>query len=101
MRVRRVANAYPGLDALRVAPIEQLPDGDGLRALGLTHRQADILALAVRGHTSPQIADQLRLSRRTVEKHFEGIYGRLGVDNRAEAIVRALTGDMPARAPDR
>jgi DNA-binding CsgD family transcriptional regulator len=99
VKVQLVANALPGVNALRLSPIDDLPDGAGLRALGLTDRQADVLALAVREHSSPRIAQTLGLSRRTVEKHFEGIYARLGVGNRAEAIVCALTDVGPAAPP--
>ncbi len=49
-----------------------------------------MLALALEGQTSGQIAFVLGLSVRTVEKHFEGIYGRLGAANRAQAVSIAL-----------
>ncbi len=74
---RLVRDAYPGLDALRLIP-ERAPDAEQLRALGLTRRQAEVHALAMQGLTSRQIADALVLSTRTVEKHIEGIYERLG-----------------------
>jgi DNA-binding CsgD family transcriptional regulator len=91
LRVRLLAGAYPGLDALQLTPVGRPPDVDALLALGLTRRQAEILGCAMRGWSSKQIAVELGLSRRTIEKHFEGIYARLGVGNRAEAIVRALS----------
>jgi DNA-binding CsgD family transcriptional regulator len=53
-----------------------------LRSLGLTGRQAELLALAVEGHTSPEIGERLNLSPRTVEKHLDAAYARLGVRNR-------------------
>lgn len=86
---RLVRDAYPGLVALRLIP-ERAPDAEQLRALGLTRRQADVHALAMQGLANRQIADALVLSTRTVEKHIEGIYDRLGASNRAEAILVTL-----------
>ena len=97
LTVRRVSNAYLELDALHV---ERLPPHDpkALRHLGLTKRQAEILALATRGLSAQQVADTLVLSRRTIEKHFETIYARLGVNTRTQAIA-AATGATPANTP--
>jgi DNA-binding CsgD family transcriptional regulator len=92
LRVHLVRDAYPGLDALHLTPLtDQLPIA-ALRSLGLTKRQAEVLQLALRASTAAQIADELSLSRRTVEKHFEAIYSRLGVSNRAQAILATLAG---------
>ena len=49
-----------------------------------------MLALALEGHTSAEIASALTLSPRTVEKHFEAIYARLGAGNRSQAVSIAL-----------
>lgn len=91
VRVRVLTGAYLGLDALQLTPVGRTPGVDTLIALGLTRRQAEILACAARGWSSKKIALELGLSRRTIEKHFEAIYARLGVGTRAEAIVRALS----------
>lgn len=96
LRARLVRDAYPELDALHLSPLPEHVSAEALRSLGLTRRQADVLELALTGHTAPQIAEALSLSRRTVEKHFEGIYGRLGVANRMQAVVatmRAIEND--------
>jgi DNA-binding CsgD family transcriptional regulator len=90
LRARLVPNAYPQLDALHLSPLEELPSPRQLRSLALTPRQADVLALALAGHTSAEIASALTLSPRTVEKHFEAIYCRLGVSNRSQAVSTAL-----------
>ncbi len=90
LRPRLVRDAYPGLDALHLTLVEELPGPEALRSLGLTPRQADVLALALEGQTSAQVAAALGLSVRTVEKHFEALYGRLGAANRAQAVSIAL-----------
>ena len=56
----------------------------------LTDRQQQILALAIRGFTNQDIADQMGVSLITVKKQFSDIFIRLGVSNRAEAIALAL-----------
>ena len=85
------APAYPDLDALHITPAGAAPDAAQLRQLGLSRRQADVLALALRGQNPTEIAAGLCLSRRTVEKHFEAIYARLGVSGRPGAIVAAFS----------
>jgi len=60
-----------------------------LAPLGLTRRQAEVLALLAGGAGVAEIADQLYISRATVRKHLEHIYSHLGVHSRAEAIERA------------
>ncbi len=57
---------------------------------GLTPREAEVLALVARGHSNQEIADALVLSVRTVHRHVENVYGRLGIHNRAEAALRAV-----------
>jgi two-component system nitrate/nitrite response regulator NarL len=49
-----------------------------------------VLNLAAAGNTGPQIADALRLSPATVKTHFENIYEKLGVGDRAAAVAHAL-----------
>jgi DNA-binding CsgD family transcriptional regulator len=63
----------------------------------LSQREREVLALVARGHTAAEVAEQLVLSRRTVEKHLEHAYTKIGARNRAEgiswAIVNGLTQD--------
>ena len=59
------------------------------RRYGLTLREAEVLLWIARGKSNRDIADILALSPRTVNKHLEGIYTKLGVENRASAAVMA------------
>lgn len=68
-----------------------VPDPERVRELGLTRREAQVVALAARGLTNPQIAAELVLAERTVHKHFENVFGKLGVHSR-RAAVRLLLG---------
>jgi DNA-binding CsgD family transcriptional regulator len=56
----------------------------------LTAREIEVLTQARQGFTAAEIADALYISRRTVEKHLEHIYNKLGVDSRIEAVTRAF-----------
>jgi DNA-binding CsgD family transcriptional regulator len=49
--------------------------------LGLSGREAEIMTWVAQGRTSLETAAILELSRRTVEKHLEHIYRKLGVEN--------------------
>ncbi len=61
-----------------------------LKALGLTRREAEILVWIARGKTNNEIAGLLYISPRTVKKHLEHVYQKLGVESRTEAVARAL-----------
>jgi DNA-binding CsgD family transcriptional regulator/tetratricopeptide (TPR) repeat protein len=58
-------------------------------AVGLTARQAEVLDLLAEGHTSPQIADILFVSPRTVESHVAAILLKLDAPDRRAAVARA------------
>ena len=58
--------------------------------VSLTPRQDEVLRLIVQGKTNREIAQLLVLSLRTVERHIEDIYGRLGVRNRSEATAYGM-----------
>jgi DNA-binding NarL/FixJ family response regulator len=50
---------------------------------GLTSREIDVLRLIAAGRTNQQIANDLVLSIRTVERHIETVYSKLGVSGKA------------------
>jgi DNA-binding NarL/FixJ family response regulator len=54
----------------------------------LTSREAEILELVAAGLTNAAIAERLWVSPGTVKKHLENVYAKLGVANRAAAVVR-------------
>jgi DNA-binding CsgD family transcriptional regulator len=53
-----------------------------LRALGVTSREVDVLKLVTAGRTNKDIAAELFLSPKTVERHLSSLFSRLGVANR-------------------
>jgi DNA-binding CsgD family transcriptional regulator len=90
LRIRVTREVYPALDALHAVVVGEEVRPEQLRSLGLTRRQAEVLALTANGQTAAQVAAALSLSSRTVEKHLASIYDRLGVSNRGAAIAAAL-----------
>jgi DNA-binding CsgD family transcriptional regulator len=65
------------------------------RAYALTSREAEVLLWISRGKPNRDIGEILNISPRTVNKHLEQIFVKLGVENRAAAAaaaVRSLTG---------
>jgi DNA-binding CsgD family transcriptional regulator len=93
-----LANALPGLHLAAFAPASW-PDCELIRDTeltdvkdtpALTPRETEILELAAEGHSAPRIADELVVSRSTVRTHFEHIYTKLGVRDRAGAVASAM-----------
>ncbi len=68
---------------------------DTLRKTGMTRREAEVLALIASGKTNEEIAGQLYLSIRTVERHISTIYQRIGVSGKA---ARALATSYAIRS---
>ena len=114
-RTRRDAGAVPDPEALtveagarrlrlsfvgRIAPNEmllRLSEGDAgsddrvLEAkLQLTPRESEVLMWIARGKSNRDIAEILTLSPRTVNKHLEQIFAKLGVENRTAAAALAV-----------
>ncbi len=57
----------------------------------LSPREVEVLALAARGLRNKAIADELGISVRTVEGHFNSIFIKLNVASRIEAILYAVS----------
>jgi DNA-binding CsgD family transcriptional regulator len=53
----------------------------------LTRRESQVLRRVARGESNGEVGLALRISRRTVEKHLEHVYRKLGVAGRYEAIA--------------
>lgn len=62
----------------------------GLERLGLTRREAEVLAWLARGKSDAEIGAILAARTKTVSKHLERIYQKLGVENRTAAAATAL-----------
>jgi DNA-binding CsgD family transcriptional regulator len=92
-----LAEALPGLHVIAFAPAGWteaelgLLDGDDSEMnTALTPRELDILQLAGQGLSGPQIAEELVVSATTVKSHFENIYAKFGVGDRAAAVATGM-----------
>jgi DNA-binding CsgD family transcriptional regulator len=63
----------------------------GWAALGVTRREADVLALVVEGLSNREIAERLFLSVRTVEKHVESLLRKTATRTRTQLARVATT----------
>lgn len=59
------------------------------QAFGLTPREADVLLWTARGKSNKDMSEILNISARTVNKHLEQIFIKIGVENRASATAAA------------
>jgi predicted ATPase/DNA-binding CsgD family transcriptional regulator len=57
---------------------------------GLTAREADVLRLVARGQSNKEIAAELVLSVRTVERHITNLYGKIDARGKADATAYAI-----------
>ena len=70
---------------------EPAPKSDLTLPDGLTDREVQVLRLVAGGLTNTEVAAELNLSIRTVERHIGNIYAKIGARGRADATVYALT----------
>jgi HD-GYP domain-containing protein (c-di-GMP phosphodiesterase class II) len=68
---------------------------------GLSDREVEVLRLISLGQSNRQVADQLLISPKTVGRHIENIYAKIGVSTRAGAALFALQNDLvsPTTSP--
>ena len=57
----------------------------------LTERELAVLRLVAAGLHNREVASRLGISSRTVDRHCDNIYAKLGVGSRTEAVVRAIS----------
>jgi len=76
---------------LRLVALNQDQDLDRLHArVKLTRREAEVLLWLARGKSNRDIGQILDVSHRTVNKHLEQIYPKLGVEGRTAAVALAV-----------
>ena len=78
-------------DVARVDALIGRPHGDGH---GLTPREVEVLRLVAAGRSNHEIASVLVISERTVARHVQNIFAKLGVSSRAAASVFAAEHEL-------
>jgi DNA-binding NarL/FixJ family response regulator len=84
---RRFLSRKIALDRFEGAPNRDSPE-DPLERLSARERQ--VLKLVVEGHSSNEIAAQLRLSSRSIDTYRSRMMGKLGVDDLASLVKFAI-----------
>jgi DNA-binding NarL/FixJ family response regulator len=86
---QHIAVIAPDFVAALIGEME--PPGDAGQPLvePLTPRELEVLRLMAEGLPNKGIAQQLEISEHTVKFHVNAILGKLGVESRTEAVVRA------------
>lgn len=97
--VRDLARGRAALEpAVAARLLERMSEAE--RGEELSGRELEVLRLLVAGSSNKAIAAQLGLSENTIKSHISHIFGKLGVQSRAEAVGVALQrGLVPLDRP--
>jgi DNA-binding NarL/FixJ family response regulator len=91
--IRSICQDEPGWYSARVA--ERLSRFYRFeKHLGLTDREMEVFRGIAHGKTNEEIANDLGISNKTVEKHVEKLFQKLGVFSRTEAAVRGVLAGL-------
>lgn len=90
-RAEALQDLVRGLDQhLRIrAQVLDTREADAVDDAGLTPRERTILAMLAESRTAESIGRSLGISARTVHKHLENVYRKLGVSDRVAAVTAA------------
>jgi NarL family two-component system response regulator LiaR len=90
--VAAIRNVHAGRRVLDEHATDSLFDASREAAPGddLTPRERELLALMARGYNNQEIASELAIGLPTVKFHVGNIFGKLGVENRIDAVLIAL-----------
>ncbi|HJW83101.1 MAG TPA: response regulator transcription factor [Anaerolineae bacterium] len=89
--VRGVSRGEEGWVSRRVAAqMAAWTRTDDAAKSSLTRREIEVLRLVAAGKTNQETGAALGISEKTVEKHLESVFSKLGVASRVEAAVRAV-----------
>ena len=86
-RTARLGARAPGAEQEDPLQARAYPDN-------LTAREAEVLSRLASGKTNNEIAEELHVSARTVERHVANIYAKIGARGRANATAYALTHNL-------
>jgi DNA-binding CsgD family transcriptional regulator/tetratricopeptide (TPR) repeat protein len=84
----------------KAAPAKPAKEAAPFAELGLSAREAEVLALVALGRTNGQIARELFISPKTASVHVTHILDKLGVSSRIEAAMLAARAGLTAPAAD-
>lgn len=88
---RRMIERFAGV------PARRRPEPASLGSL--TDREREVLVQLARGLTNQEIAQELFIAEQTVKSHVSRVLGKLGVRDRAQAVVAAYESGLVVAAP--
>jgi DNA-binding NarL/FixJ family response regulator len=93
-------SVFSGRIGARLAALVSRPPAQRATFAMLSEREHEVLEFVARGYDNRRIARELFLSEKTVRNHVSNLMAKLGVGDRAEAIVRAREAGLglPERA---
>lgn len=77
------------LDEATEAGVRRAESGADYRHGVLSPRESEVLRLVAEGLSNREIAGRLFVTERTVRSHLSSIFGKLGADNRTQAVALA------------
>lgn len=95
--IYRTTIAYSALAADLRAREESAPHLQRLLERGLTTREAEVLSRVARGRSNKDVAAEIGVSERTIGKHLQRCYRKLGATDRSHAA--AIAWDLAQSSP--
>ena len=94
--VRRLLASFPDTEPIKsISASMQASQYEMIEPL--SDREIEVLQLIAEGLTNPEIATRLYLSLNTVKVHTRNVYGKLGVNNRTQAVSKGrVLGILPS-----
>jgi DNA-binding NarL/FixJ family response regulator len=77
--------------SVRASEVETMQEPD---RTSLTPREHGILQLVAHGKTNSEIADELAISKATVQNYVSSIYAKLQIETRSQAVLYALRSNL-------
>jgi DNA-binding NarL/FixJ family response regulator len=74
------------LDEVRRLDVPDVPEEDRV----ITKREEEVLQLIADGCSTPEVAEQLYISQKTVKNHLASIYQKLDARDRTQAVLQAV-----------
>jgi DNA-binding NarL/FixJ family response regulator len=91
---KAIFDVYQGKSYISIEILNEIlknpPKGNGPKPETLTERETEVLLLICKGLTNNEIADQLMVSKRTIDKHRENLLLKTQSKNTANLVVFAI-----------
>jgi HD-GYP domain-containing protein (c-di-GMP phosphodiesterase class II) len=78
------------VNTVLLAAGHRAPSSSKVAVAGLSEREVEVLRLLARGQTMKQVATRLTIAYKTVDRHVQNIYTKIGVSTRAGATLFAM-----------